>query len=267
MTGGVPEKVRVLGVEVSRTSYAEMVALCGEWVRERRARRDGRSRYVCVASVHGVMEAEEDANVARILNEADAVTPDGMPLVWALRSFGAKEQQRVYGPTLMLELCRAAAERGDRIFLYGGRPETLPALIEKLRAKFPGIVIAGAYSPPFRALTADEELEVQQRIRESDPDLLFVGISTPKQERWMHAHRETAAGAVLLGVGAAFDFHAGRTRQAPAWMQKRGLEWLFRLLMEPARLWRRYLLVTPKFLPRWAWQWVTINRLARSRSR
>jgi len=210
--------------------------------------------------VHGVILAQDDPRIASILNEADIATPDGMPLVWALRSFGAKNQQRVYGPTLMLEICRDAAAAGHRIFLYGGRVETLPILVARLREQFPGLSIIGTYSPPFRPLTPEEDADVIGRIRAADPDILFVGISTPKQEEWMSAHRDQFPGLTMVGVGAAFDFHAGRTRQAPGWMQRNGLEWLFRLAVEPARLWKRYLLVTPRFLPLWAMQKLRSSR-------
>lgn len=250
----VPKKQLVVSVGISTTSYDETAALCMRWAHERKNSPAARSHYVCVTSVHGVILARQDPQVARFLNEADIATPDGMPVVWALRSFGYPDQQRVYGPTLMLEICRRAAAQGHRIFLYGGREETLRSLSERLIQRFPGLGIAGMYSPPFRELTSEEESATEARIRESDADIVFVGISTPKQERWMYEHRKTFPGVTLIGVGAAFDFHAGRVRQAPAWMQRRGLEWLFRLVMEPARLWRRYLLTTPQFLPLWAKQ-------------
>ena len=262
--GILPDKQRVAGVNISKTSYAEVVALCRCWSEERRSSPPQPARYICVTSVHGVILAQDDPEVAKILNEAAIVTPDGMPLVWAVRSFGSPRQQRVYGPTLMLELCRAATQTGQRIFLYGGREDTLPLLIDRLLEKFPALHIAGSYSPPFRALTREEEDRVRQVIRQADPDLVFVGISTPKQEKWMYAHRDCFPGITMIGVGAAFDFHAGRTRQAPAWMQRNGLEWLFRLAVEPARLWRRYLLITPRFLPLWAMQKLRFrNRIGR----
>ena len=259
MTELVPEKQLVLRVSISKTSYAQVVALCRQWAVDRRTRSGPKSHYICVTSVHGVIMAQDDPQIARILNEADIATPDGMPLVWALRSFGAREQQRVYGPTLMLEICSDAAEQGHRIFLYGGREDTLPLLRKRLLERFPRLQIAGSYSPPFRPLTPEEDAHVQQMIRASDADILFVGISTPKQEKWMYEHRGAFPGITMLGVGAAFDFHAGRTRQAPAWMQRNGLEWLFRLAVEPVRLWRRYLLITPRFLPLWALQKLRSN--------
>ena len=252
-----PVKQDVLGVGISATSYSDVAAVCNRWLQERESA--AVARYICITSVHGVMEARKDSRLRSIFNQADIATPDGMPIVWALRSFGFPGQQRVYGPNLMLTLCEQAEARGHRIFLYGGRPESLEALRLRLRQRFPRLVIAGSYSPPFRPLTDDEETGVREQISSAKPDLLFVGISTPKQERWMNEHRACFPGVVMIGVGAAFDFHAGRVRQAPAWMQKRGLEWLFRLTMEPARLWKRYLLVTPLFLPCWALQRLSIS--------
>ncbi len=249
-----PKKQSVAGVGISKTNYADVVELCTRWAMERRRGAIQRAHYICVTSVHGIIMAQDEPEVAKILNEADVATPDGMPVVWALRSFGARNQQRVYGPTLMLEICRRAAQAGLRIFLYGGREETLPLLTAQLLRQFPNLIIADRYSPPFRALTEAEEADVQRRIHESEADIVFVGISTPKQEKWMYAHRHCFPGVTLIGVGAAFDFHAGRTKQAPSWMQRNGLEWVFRLLMEPARLWKRYLLITPRFLPLWAMQ-------------
>ena len=248
----VPVKQQVVGVNISATSYGEVAETCAAWIAANAP--DKPARYICVTSVHGVMEARKDAAVRAILNRADIATPDGMPLVWALRSFGHSEQQRVYGPNLMLTLCEQAARLGHRIFLYGGRPETLSILESNLKIRFPGLIIAGSYSPPFRELTDEEEFELRRMVNDAAPDLLFVGISTPKQERWMAAHKGVFPGVVMVGVGAAFDFHAGRVRQAPGWMQRNGLEWFFRLTCEPARLWKRYVLVTPWFLPFWALQ-------------
>jgi N-acetylglucosaminyldiphosphoundecaprenol N-acetyl-beta-D-mannosaminyltransferase len=252
----VPEKINVTGTRVSMTSYEQVVRLCGEWAHSKLI---GRSRYICVTSVHGIIASRDNRELARALDEADVVTPDGMPVVWAMRSFGVKQQQRVYGPTLMLHLCEAAARDGLRIFLYGALPGTLIDLGRRLCERFPGLQITGCYSPPFRPLTEEEELDVRAKVEASGADILFVGLSTPKQEKWMRAHRDILAGLTMIGVGAAFDIHAGRIRQAPGWMQKNGLEWLFRLLVEPARLWRRYVLVTPRFLPLWFWQWLTFK--------
>ncbi len=250
----LPPKQLIVSVGISKTSYAEVVDICRDWVLERRTSGAPVGHYICVTSVHGIITAHDDPEFASILNAADIATPDGMPVVWALRSFGSPTQQRVYGPTLMLELCRSAAVHGHRIFLYGGHDETLAKLSSRLQGRFPGLVIADVYAPPFRPLTEEEKHEVRERILRSDSDLVFVGISTPKQEQWMFENGHFLPGVTLIGVGAAFDFHAGRTRQAPLWVQRNGLEWLFRLLMEPARLWRRYLLTTPRFLPLWAKQ-------------
>lgn len=257
MARAIPEKQLVVSVGVSKTSYGEVVELCSQWAAERKtaaARALPTARYICATDVRGIVLAHGDPQLAILFNEADIVTPDGMPIVWALRSFGFQEQQRVYGPTLMLEVCARAAKEGHRIFLYGGRPERLPVLCEKLRERFPTLAIAGTYAPPFRPLTEAENADVERQIREGESDLVFVGISTPKQEQWMYSHRRSFPGVTMIGVGAAFDFHSGRTPQAPEWMQRSGLEWLFRLMTEPRRLWKRYLLLTPRFLPLWAMQ-------------
>jgi N-acetylglucosaminyldiphosphoundecaprenol N-acetyl-beta-D-mannosaminyltransferase len=255
----MPSKVPVIGVGISATSYSEVVERCRQWIADRPS--NPPARMICVTSVHGVMMAVSDRSVRSILNSADIATPDGMPIVWALRSFHVRDQQRVYGPELMLRLCESAAEHGHRIFLYGGRDSTLALLRSNLEARFPDIRICGAFSPPFRPLTQQEDDEVSAMIRESGADIVFVGISTPKQERWMAGQRDRLPGIVMLGVGAAFDFHAGTVRQAPRWMQSNGLEWLFRLYTEPVRLWKRYLLVTPLFLPLWALQKAGVLRL------
>lgn len=249
-------KQRILDVGVSTTSYDQLVNRCAEWVAAKRENRGGPvARYVCFLSVHGLITARDNAEVRRILNAADVVAPDGMPVVWALRSFGFKNQARVYGPTAMIRLCESAQTLGHRIFLYGGADLSLAELRRHLLELFPALDIVGVFAPPFRPLTVDEDRTVVALIRKSGADLVFVGISTPKQERWMDEHRELLPGLILAGVGAAFDFHAGRVRQAPGWMQRQGLEWMFRLAMEPSRLWKRYLLVTPRFLPLWAAQW------------
>jgi N-acetylglucosaminyldiphosphoundecaprenol N-acetyl-beta-D-mannosaminyltransferase len=255
-----PAKQFVVSVGISKTSYAEVVEMCRGWIRNRAADPGAAARYICVTSAHGIILAKDDPSFAEILNCADIATPDGMPVVWALRSLGSAGQQRVYGPTLMLELCRSAAQHGHRIYLYGGHRDALPLLESRLSRQFPGLRIAGRYSPPFRPLSDTEDLAIQETIRQSGADLIFVGLSTPKQERWMFEHRRAFPGVTMIGVGAAFDFHAGRIRQAPRWMQGSGIEWLFRLSTEPARLWRRYLLVTPRFLPLWLLQRLKTKR-------
>lgn len=228
-------------MRVDPTSYAEATAKVLSWAQA------GESRYVCVANVHMVMEAHDDPHFRALVNAADLVTPDGMPLVWILKRKGFPRQERVYGPELTLRVAEEAARRGVPVGFYGGHPEALEALVRNLKARFPGLQVAYAYSPPFRPLTPEEDREVVEAINASGARILFVGLGCPKQERWMAEHKGKIR-AVMLGVGAAFDLHAGRVRQAPRWMQRAGLEWLFRLLMEPRRLWRRYLKHNPRFM-------------------
>ncbi|HKE98122.1 MAG TPA: WecB/TagA/CpsF family glycosyltransferase [Actinomycetes bacterium] len=235
-------RVDVLGVGVSAVDMAQAVAEIRRWVEE------GERRYVCVTGVHGVMESQRDPELRRIHNASGLTTPDGMPMVWAGRRAGAGHMARVYGPDLMLELCALSVERGWSSFFYGGAPGVPERLAERLAARFPGLRVAGCLSPPFRPLTPQEDEEVVRRIDASGADLVWVGLSTPKQERWMAAHVGRLRAPVLLGVGAAFDIHAGLLPQAPRWMQRSGLEWLYRLAREPRRLWRRYLGNNPRFL-------------------
>ncbi len=255
-----PDKQNVVGVGISKVSYASVVAAVRGWIAEGRESGAGQARYITVTSVHGIVTSRDAPEVRRILNGASIATPDGMPVVWAMRSLGVRGQQRVYGPTLMLEVCRDAAMHGHKIFLYGSSPQCLERLQANLEDKFPTIDIVDAYSPPFRPLTPQEDAEIVERIQASGAEIVFVGISTPKQEKWMAAHVATLPGTVMVGVGAAFDFHAGLLRQAPAWMQRNGLEWFFRLVVEPKRLWRRYVLETPRFLPLWALQRLGVLR-------
>ena len=212
------------------------------WIRRREP------HYVCVTGVHGVMESQRDEVLRRIHNQAGLVTPDGMPLVWLSRIRGFRHVDRVYGPDLMLALCERSVVRGYRHFFYGGAEGVPEQLADSLRRRFPGLQVAGTYSPPFRPLTPEEDAEIVQMINEADADIVWVGLSTPKQECWMAAHVGGLMAPVLIGVGAAFDFHTGRKPQAPRWMQRAGLEWLFRLLTEPRRLWKRYLINNPVFV-------------------
>jgi len=210
------------------------------------ARRE--SHYVCVTGVHGVMESQWDEEVRRIHNAAGLVTPDGMPLVWLSRLMGFFHVERVYGPDLMLALCARSVSQRYRHFFYGGAPGIAEKLVLRLQSRFPALQVSGTYSPPFRPLTPEEDIAVVRRINAVRPDIVWVGISTPKQECWMTEHVGRLCAPVLIGVGAAFDFHAGVKRQAPRWMQQSGLEWLFRLVTEPRRLWRRYFLNNSCFL-------------------
>lgn len=244
----------VLGVDISTTNYRRICAACRQWVREQRQTANRPARCIFACTVHSVMTAVLEPDFRAVLNSADVATPDGVPLAWALRSFGVRRQPRVYGPNLMLLLCGQAARLGHRVYLYGGHPEALPPLRRRLRGRYPSLVIVGAEAPPFRPLTAEEDAGVVERMQAARADLVFVGLGAPKQERWIAAHRDRLPGVILVGVGAAFDFHAGRIPQAPGCMQRAGLEWLFRLLLEPARLWKRYLLLNPLFLALWALQ-------------
>jgi N-acetylglucosaminyldiphosphoundecaprenol N-acetyl-beta-D-mannosaminyltransferase len=235
------ESRRILGMRVHATSYAETT----EAVLEMAA--SGAGGMVCVATVHMVMEAFDDPEFRRLVNSAERVTPDGMPLVWALRALGLREASRVYGPSLTPEICARAERRGVPVGFYGASPEVIEALRERLLARFPRLQVPFAYSPPFRPLTPQEDREVAEAIAASGVGILFVGLGCPKQERWMAAHRAMLSCA-MVGVGAAFDFLAGAKAQAPRWMQGAGLEWLFRLACEPRRLWRRYLVGNARFL-------------------
>jgi len=240
-TSALPPRVDVLGVAVSATTIEDTLRVVAGWISRREP------HYVCVSGMHGVMECQQDEELRNIHNAAGLVTPDGMPLVWLCRLKGQKSTERVYGPDLMLALCERSQARGYRHFFYGAAPQVLEALITRLQRRFPGLEVAGTYAPPYRPLDSAEDLAIVRRIQESRPDILWVGLSTPKQERWMAEHVERLGVPVLLGVGAAFDFHSGFKRQAPRWMQRNGLEWLFRLLQEPRRLYRRYLVNIPLF--------------------
>jgi N-acetylglucosaminyldiphosphoundecaprenol N-acetyl-beta-D-mannosaminyltransferase len=210
----------------------------------------GVQHYACVTGVHGVMESQRDPELLAIHNASGLTTPDGMPMVWAGRRAGADWMSRVYGPDLMLTMLERAADRGWSSFLYGGNEGVGELLATRLRTRFPGLKIAGTYSPPFRPLTPAEDEAVVHRINQSGADIVWVGLSTPKQERWMAAHLGRLEAPAMVGVGAAFDFHAGLVSQAPSWMQERGLEWLYRVAKEPRRLWKRYLQNNPAFVAR-----------------
>lgn len=235
-------RIDVLGVGISALTMDSAVAEISRYVEE------GVRQYVCVTGVHGVMESQADPRLAEIHNRSGLTTPDGMPMVWAGKWAGASHMERVYGPDLMLSVCERAATNGWSSYFYGGKEGVAELLAERLQARFPGLVVAGTYSPPFRPLTAEEDEGVVEMINAAKPDLIWVGLSTPKQEWWMAGHRDRMEASVLLGVGAAFDIHAGLLPQAPAWMQRTGLEWSYRLFREPKRLWRRYLSNNPRFV-------------------
>lgn len=232
---------RVLGVRVSAVQIPDAISVMERWIGQR-----GQPQLVAVTGMHGVMEAQQSPAFKGILEGAGMVVPDGMPLVWLGRRQGFPLRRRVYGPELMETFCKTTGDK-YRHFFYGGGPRIAELLAEKLQERY-SIRLAGTYSPPFRPLSAEEERQIVQMIKASSPDVLWVGLSTPKQEKWMQAFIARVNVPVMVGVGAAFDFGAGRTKQAPGWMREHGLEWLFRLITEPRRLWRRYLIHGSKFI-------------------
>jgi N-acetylglucosaminyldiphosphoundecaprenol N-acetyl-beta-D-mannosaminyltransferase len=231
----------VLGVPVSVLSWAEVVDCIFEWALRHE------SKTVCVCNVHNVITALRNLAHADAVRSADLVTADGAPVAWMLRKKGHANQERINGPDLMWICCRKAAELGTEMFLYGGAPATLRTLEQKLRRDFQGINIVGAFSPPFRRLSSEEDAAVVDMINRSGARIVWVGLGCPKQEAWMHAHRGRV-NAVMVGVGAAFDFHAGVVKRAPLWMQRNGLEWVHRLSQDPRRLGTRYLATNSMFI-------------------
>jgi len=204
--------------------------------------------YVAVANVHSLMTARSDRQLAAAMREADIVTPDGMPLVWALKGLGHERQERVHGMALSTRTIERGLVKKTRHFFYGSSPETLAAMRTNLEIEFPGIQIAGMYSPPFRPLTDEEAAADAEMIRASGADVVWVGLGAPKQELWMRRMHPLLPGVSLVGVGAVFDWFAGNVTKAPEWMQRAGLEWLFRVSREPKRLWRRYIYNNPAYL-------------------
>jgi N-acetylglucosaminyldiphosphoundecaprenol N-acetyl-beta-D-mannosaminyltransferase len=235
------ESRRILGMNVDATNYERTSSAVVEWSQR------GQSRYICVATVNNAMESFDNPEFRRVMNQADLVTPDGMPLVWGLRLLGVSHASRTYGPDLTPVVLKAAEALGIGVGFFGASQAVLEALLIEVRQRFPRVRISYAYSPPFRQLTSAEDRRVVDDVNRSGCRILFVGLSTPKQEYWMAAHRPGVQ-AVMLGVGAAFDFLAGTKPQAPRWMMRIGLEWLFRLATEPRRLWRRYLKHNPRFV-------------------
>jgi len=244
---------QILGMNVDSGTYETSTQTIKTWAKNRE------SRYVCVANVHMTMETVDSEEFKNVVNSADLVTSDGMPLVWMLRKLGHSHSERVYGPELVLRVCAMAEKEQFKIGLYGGTEESLASFRQFLGHQFPSLQVGYAWAPPFRPLSDEEDQRFVREIKEAGIHILFVGIGCPKQERWMYAHRSSIQ-AVQLGVGAAFDFHSGRIKQAPSWMGKSGLEWLFRLTMEPKRLWRRYAVHNPRFMVRAFWQLVHKQR-------
>ena len=247
---GAPARRRtlpVIGTPIDVVDWDAALSRIDRWARERA------SRYVCICNVHSVVTALGDPAFARVLAKADMATPDGQPVAWMLRRLGAPEQGRIDGPELMLRYCASAARSGVSVYLFGGEESVLAALRTSLASRFPGLRIAGSHSPAFRAPTPEERQAQIDAINASGAGVVFVSLGCPKQEMWM-ADRRGQVDAVMIGVGAAFAFHAGTTRRAPPWMRDIGLEWLHRLAHEPRRLWRRYSVTNTIFIVRAATQ-------------
>lgn len=232
----------VLGVKVSAVNMGTAVEIATRWIA------GGRPGYICVTGVHGIMEAHRDPEIRRILNGAVMNAPDGMPMSWIGRMQGHRAMDRVFGPDFMAAMCSVSVAHGYRHFFYGGQAGVAEALRSALRKRFPGLKIVGTFTPPFRSLTPLEENEILATIRRTQPDIVWVGLSTPKQERFMAAYVDRLRVPLLVGVGAAFDFHTGRIQDSPRWLKRAGMQWLHRLVQDPRRLWRRYLSTHPAFL-------------------
>ncbi len=248
------QKVNVLGAGISVLNLQTALDAIADAVK---ARRKG---YICVTGVHGVMEAQDDADFKNILNGAFLCTPDGMPMVWAGKLNKHGEMRRVYGPDLMMDVCAWSEKSGCKHFFYGGAEGVAKLLAEKLQAKFPKLDVVGTYTPPFRPLNATEEKALAEQIRILQPDILWVGLSTPKQEKFMAEYLPKLEVTLMVGVGAAFDFHSGRIKQAPRWMQRSGMEWFYRLCREPRRLAKRYCRNNPLFVWKFSGQLLGLKK-------
>jgi N-acetylglucosaminyldiphosphoundecaprenol N-acetyl-beta-D-mannosaminyltransferase len=247
MENGVSEYVvnregaHVIDAFIHALSWDETLARITAWAKARE------SRYVCICNAHSVVTVSQDAAFKQVVNQADMATPDGMPVAWMLRKQGFVSQERINGPDLMWKYCELAAQSGEVVYFYGSSNETLQLLSTKLLTAFPSLRIGGVYSPPYRQLSEAEDEAIVSAINASGAGVVFVGLGCPKQEKWMAAHRNRIH-AVMIGVGAAFDYHAGTIQRAPLWMQKNGLEWLHRLCSEPGRLWKRYFVTNTLFI-------------------
>jgi N-acetylglucosaminyldiphosphoundecaprenol N-acetyl-beta-D-mannosaminyltransferase len=247
-------RVNVLGVGISAINLNQVADLFSQAIDA------GGQNYVCVTGVHGIMEAQRDASLRRALNSSFLSTPDGMPTVWIGKLRGFSRMGRVFGPDLMLKVCEASQVKGYTHFLYGGNPGVGDNLASVLTHRFPKLRIVGTYTPPFRPLTDAEEEELAATMAALRPDVLWVGLSTPKQERFMGEHLGKLDVKVMVGVGAAFDFLTGAIRDAPPWVKSAGLQWLHRLVQEPGRLWKRYLVANPQFIWNTALQLTGLRR-------
>lgn len=248
------QRVNILGVGISVLNLQTTLSAITDAVHERN------KGYICVTGVHGVMEAQNDPAFRKILNGAFLCTPDGMPMVWVGRLKGQREMSRVYGPDLMLDVCAASETNGWKHFFYGGAVGVAETLTGKLKARFPKLEVAGTFAPPFRSLNPNEEKQLVEMVHAARPDIFWVGLSTPKQEKFMAELLPKLDVTLMIGVGAAFDFHSGRIKQAPRWMQRSGLEWFFRLCQEPRRLAKRYFKNNPLFFLKITGQFLGLKR-------
>lgn len=228
------EYVPLLGVQISALNMDLALKQMETWLAERAP------NYICVAPAHSIMECVNDPTLLPIFNGAGMVTPDGMAVVWLLKLKGHKQVSRVYGPDLLLAVCEHGLPKGYRHYFYGGSPGVAEKLVEKLIERFPGLQVAGMIAPPFRSLSAEEDQDIVKQINVAKADIIWIGLGSPRQEIWMHSHLGKVSAPLMVGVGAAFDFLSGKKTQAPLWIQRHGLEWLFRFASEPVRLWPRY---------------------------
>ena len=246
------ERVRVVSLNVNVCNHNSAIEEIGEIVRR------GNGGYVCFSTVHMIMESYDNPKYGAKVNAADFIISDGMPLVWMQKLQGVRNAARVRANDLMIMLCAFAEKNDLTVGFYGGKQTVIDAILERAKIDYPRLQIVYAFSPPFRALTAEEDAQIVAEIKEKKPDLLFMGLGCPKQENWMAAHKDKLK-AVMLGVGASFDFYAGNVKESPEWLGKLGLEWLFRLTQEPRRLWRRYLILNPRFV------WLALIQLIKSK--
>ncbi len=242
MTERKLNKFYILGTGISAIDMNDACSVAVEAISNRQ------KKYICVCPVSTVMECKRNEKVLKSVNSADLATPDGMAVVWIGRILGYKNIRRVYGPELMQNICDISVKKGYRNYFYGSSQDTLNKLQVGLSSKYPGLIINGSFSPPFRKLTEEEDSKIVEEINRSNSDIVWVGLGSPKQDLWMYEHREIINAPVMIGVGAAFDFMAGTKPQAPSWVRNNGFEWLFRLVTEPKRLWRRYLVDCPLFI-------------------
>ena len=253
-TRGVMPRTNILGVAVSVINMTDAIEFSDLLIRS------GAKGYVCVTDVHGVIEAQADTTFRAILNNSFMTTPDGMPLVWVGTLQGHKRMRRVYGPDYLIEMCRVSEQKGYRHFFFGGKDGIAERLAEKLTLRFPGLRVVGTYTPPFRPLNADEDHELEVLVARAKPDVLWVGLGSPKQEQFMAKYCAKLDAKLMVGVGAAFDIHSGSIKEAPGWLKASGLQWVHRLALEPRRLWKRYLVCVPSFIWKIALQLLGIHR-------